>query len=259
MHGHRKGISPEIRYHYQPLGSAEMIERLEHTLLRHQIYFSSPSSFNDPFDCKVWPSFDGSPEQKREYIARVARMKYGADTEVARQQIEVALADPEYFEKAYLNFLRTDIPTLGVYCLTERPDDIVMWPHYAGSHSGICLGFAANYIFPDCTVERVNYPESNKYPNVNFFTASKEEQTNAVLLTKATHWGYEREWRVVDPGGPGLHDIHPEWLVGVILDCQNSQTEIAEVERIVSKREPRLQVLRGTPKLREFALSIEKI
>lgn len=250
---------PEILYHYQPLGSPEMMKRLEHTLQRHQVYFSSPSSFNDPFDCKVWPSFDGTPEQKREYVARVARMKYGTDTEKMRRQIELALADPEYFQKVYSKFLRTDIPTLGVYCLTQLPDDILMWSHYAGSHSGICLGFAANYIFPDCAVKRVNYPENNKYPNINFFTASKERQTDAILLTKATHWAYEREWRVVDPRGPGLHEIHPEWLVGVIFGCQASQAEIAQVEQIASQRGPSLQILRATQKMREFALSIEKI
>ena len=130
---------PEKLYHYQRLGSVEMMQRLERTLLGHQIYFSSPASFNDPFDCKVWPSFNGSSEQKRNYIARLAQQRHGADADAAREEVERALADPQYFEKAYSHFLEHEIPTLGVYCLPERPDDILMWSHYASSHNGTII------------------------------------------------------------------------------------------------------------------------
>jgi len=235
------------------------MERLRHTLLHHQVYFSSPASFNDPFDCKVRPSFDGSPDQILAYLTRIAQMRSGADADLPRQQVEGARADPEYFEKVYSEFLRTGVPGLGVYCLSERPDDILMWSHYADSHRGICLFFAANYIFSDCAVERVNYPRNNKYPNFNFFTASKEEQIEAILLTKAKHWEYEREWRVIDICGPGLRDIHAEWLAGLIVGCETSQAKVAEIRRLASRREPALQLFRASQKPREFALSIERI
>jgi len=251
--------SPEQLYHYQRLGSPEMIQRLERTVLHHQIYFSSPASVNDPFDCKVWPSFDGSLEQKRHYIARVAQLKHGGDAEAAREEIEHALADPQFFEKAYSHFLEHEIPTLGVYCLSERPDDILMWSHYASSHSGICLAFAANYMFPECAVERVNYPDNNEYPNVNFFTASKDEQINAALLTKAKHWDYEREWRVVDITGPGWHSIRQEWLVGLIFGCQTPSAQTAEIRRMVSNRQSSLRLFQARQKYREFALSLHPL
>ena len=251
--------APEELYHYQRLGSPEMMQRLERTLLNHQIYFSSPASFNDPFDCKVWPSFDCSLEQKHNYIERLAQQRHAGDADAAREEVERALADPQFFEKAYSHFLEHDIPTLGVYCLSERPDDILMWSHYAGSHSGICLAFAANYIFPECAVERVGYPDSNEYPTVNFFTASKDEQIKAALLTKAKHWDYEREWRVVDITGPGWHSIRPEWLVGLIFGCQTPAAQIAQVRSTVSQRQSSLQLFQAKKKYREFALSLQPL
>jgi Protein of unknown function (DUF2971) len=251
--------APEQLYHYQRLGSSEMVQRLERTLLGHEIYFSSPASFNDPFDCKVWPSFDGSLEQRHNYIERVAQLKHGGDAKAAREEIERASADPQFFQKAYSHFLEHEIPTLGVYCLSEPPDDILMWSHYASSHSGICLAFAGNYIFPECALEQINYPDNNGYPNVNFFTATKDEQINAALLTKAKHWDYEREWRVVDITGPGWHGIRPEWLIGVIFGCQTPAAQIAEIRRIVSQRQSSLQLFQAKQKYRDFSLSLQPV
>jgi hypothetical protein len=235
------------------------MQRLDRTLLGHQIFFSSPASFNDPFDCKVWPSFSGSSEQKHNYIARLAQQQHGGDTDSTREEVDRAMADPQFFEKTYSHFLENEIPTLGVYCLSECSDDILMWSHYAGSHSGICLAFAGNYIFPDCAVERVNYPEDNEYPNVNYFTATKDEQIDAVLLTKAKHWSYEHEWRVVDITGPGWHDIRPEWLVGLIFGCQTPEAHIAEIRRILSRRQSSLQLYQAQRKDREFALFLQPL
>jgi hypothetical protein len=67
--------------------------------------------------------------------------------------------------------------------------------------------FAANYIFPDYSIQRVIYPDNNEYPNANFFSSSREQQTHAVLHTKAKHGEDEREWRVVDTNGFGLRAL----------------------------------------------------
>ncbi len=53
--------------------------------------------------------------------------------------------------------------SFGVLCLSERPDDILLWSHYGNSHSGLCLEFdAAGHpdVFP--RLRPVTYQE--KYP-----------------------------------------------------------------------------------------------
>lgn len=184
----RRRPDPDLAYHYQPLRDSVMMGWLERTLLQNQMYFSSPASFNDPFDSKVTPSFDGTPEQKRAHMERLALLKFGSNsTEDAKTTIEAALADPKFHERSYEAFRETEINTLGIYCLSEKRDDILMWSHYADSHRGVCLILALSAMFPKFAIEPITYPEGNEYPDVNFFTATMEEQSEAILLTKAKH------------------------------------------------------------------------
>lgn len=253
----RRRPDPDLAYHYQPLRDSVMMGWLERTLLQNQIYFSSPASFNDPFDSKVSPSFDGTPEQKRAHIESLARLKYGPDaTDDAKKMIEEALADPKFHERSYETFRDTEINTLGIYCLSEKHDDILMWSHYADSHRGVCLILASSAMFPDLAIEPIIYPEDNTYPNVNFFTATLQEQSDAVLLTKAKHWDYEHEWRIVDTKGPGWHDIDPSWLRGLIFGCLASPAQIAEIRGMSSKRHVPLTLFQAKKRYREFALDI---
>ena len=254
----RRRPDPDNLYHYQPLRSPEMMNWLRQTILHNQIYFSSPASFNDPFDCTVSPSFDGTSEQKRSYIERIAGLKFGSSTSSeARALIESAIADPKFFEKAYGSNQQKDIPTLGVYCLSERCDDILMWSHYADSHRGVSLILGGSQMYSDLALEPVYYPANNEYPNVNFFTSSMQEQVDAILLTKAKHWEYEREWRIIDTTGPGLHEIQSEWLLGLIFGCAMPVAQVAEISEMASQRNSPLLLFRAEKKKSEFALTIK--
>ena len=56
--------------------------------------------------------------------------------------------------------------SFGVLCLSECPDDILLWSHYADSHRGLCLEFdVAGYsgVFP--RLHAVKY--ANEYPDIS--------------------------------------------------------------------------------------------
>ena len=235
-------------YHYQPLGSPEMMSRIERTLSRHEIYFSSPASFNDPFDCKVLLSGKGTEDQKIDFITET----YGIKRDLA---VKGLAANPGIFETA---LARVQANFLGVYCLSELSDGILMWSHYASAHRGICLVFARE-VFSDRVVKPITYPSNNEYPKANLFASSKDEWRDAILLTKAKHWAYEREWRVIDSRGPGYYAIEPNWLIGIIFGCSMPAPQIAEIKRMASIRTPSLQLWQAKKKDREFALSIEPL
>jgi hypothetical protein len=240
---------PEKMYHYQPLGSPEMMGWIERALLRHEIYFSSPASFNDPFDCKVLLTAEGTRDQKIDFIIE--------NSGVTKEEATKALAaNPKLFENALAQIQANFGASLGVYCLSERYDDILMWSHYARAHRGICLVFAGE-IFPEGVVRRVAYPSNNEYPKADIFTSSNDERRDAILLTKAKHWEYEREWRVIDSGGPGFHAINPNWLVEIIFGCETPGPQVAEIKRIARMRSPSPILSLSKKKHREFALSIE--
>jgi hypothetical protein len=88
---------------------------------------------------------------------------------------------------------------VGILCLTEVPDDILMWAHYACSHEGYVIEFdpEASFFHQQRSAQDefrhlrpVNY--SNIRPLLTFDNADFK-----ALLTKSEHWAYEREWRIM--------------------------------------------------------------
>jgi Protein of unknown function (DUF2971) len=97
-----KAIPPPILYKYYPPERIDVIENLE-------VYFSSPSKFNDTFD-----TYHLLPRRSDAKV-KIGRAK-----------------------------LRTD---MGVLCLTERADNHMMWVNYARNHTGFVLGFDSGSSF----------------------------------------------------------------------------------------------------------------
>jgi len=72
----------------------------------------------------------------------------------------------------------------------------------------------------------VDYPESNMYPRIEpamVNSGNTHELINGLMLTKANHWKYEAEWRIVRPKERTNHYYFPmESLTGIIVGCQTN-------------------------------------
>ena len=178
-------------YKYMPVQSEEALGRLI-AILRGRIYYSSPASFNDPFEMSAMFDAPGQDEvmtlldetgpltdlhlskSARGKIYRRVRTNLGMNRVVSREWID----------------------SIGVLCLTSSPDDLLMWAHYAQNHTGICLGFDSGFE-PFSTAQPILYQEGRARV-VPLDTASREEQLVAkVLFVKSPHWRYESEWRCI--------------------------------------------------------------
>jgi len=117
------------------------------------------------------------------------------------------------------DFLQSEVDKLGVLSLSEVPDDILMWAHYASSHTGLCLKFEASENTPFfARAQRVDYPDD--YQPIKELDINKAI-VDRIVLTTSKHWEYEREWRIVDHEfGSGVHKFPPELLAGVIFGCR---------------------------------------
>jgi hypothetical protein len=92
--------------------------------------------------------------------------------------------------------------SVGVMSLSEVPDNLLMWSHYAANHTGFVLGFDSRHpYFNERKAEsdelrhlrRVEYRDSRPSGPMTGFDGV------AVLLVKSQHWAYEREWRIFRP------------------------------------------------------------
>jgi len=107
----------------------------------NQLFFAPPSSFNDPFDCRLKFDFHGTDSQWDEKLKNLIDIKAPQLSRkqkrehLKRMKKEVGHID---FSNQVLKSLKDEI---GVLCLSEKNDEILMWSHYSMGHSGFCLQF----------------------------------------------------------------------------------------------------------------------
>jgi len=227
----------------------------EKIFTHNEIYFAEPKEFNDPFDSKVGLSYDGTEEQWKGFLFDWCR----------RNKAELSPEQRIYFVNHLLkgrhnipdSLGRSFLDQMGVYCMSAKNNDILMWSHYSNGHSGFCLEFDANNEFFGRS-QKMNYQK--EYPNVNFFTSSQWEKTKAMLLTKAKRWHYERECRIIDHDeGPGIKHFPAEFLTGVILGCRISAENRENIFRWCSKRKQPPILYEAREKQKEFGLDIVRL
>ena len=289
--------APEFLYRYRSMTSLRAREDVERILVHRQIHFSSPAWFNDPFDCKVPRSRDVSDATLVAWLsARCWReLRHRIEVESGPfaegpTDLQVAQRREELWPTRHV-ILDQDVAVFqqyvdncGVLSLSERSDDILLWSHYADSHRGICLRLRHDALrfsqdpdrrpLPMYNVlqpaEQVEYSES--YPATSFVRSPPWEWYRAWMLTKSSHWCYEREWRVtLQPKKPEFEDrvatftenrhddpqsLPANALVGVILGCAIKREDERTVREWLRLSAATVPLFRASKKLDRFELEI---
>lgn len=180
---------PPTLYKYRRISAST--ERL---LTHGEIKCSSPSEFNDPFECRPIIHFDSSHPNSKEWIKTQLSLR-GISRPAERVRLLTAFkrrfATPQTAEQMGLTRL---FESVGIFSLTSKEKDILMWAHYAMEYRGVCIGFDTNS-WPFRLAWKVEY--SDDYPVIKRATDSEDASFKKALLTKTTCWEYEQEWRIL--------------------------------------------------------------
>lgn len=215
--------------------SMDNIDRVEQIFKENKFYFQSPNSFNDPFDCKALIDCNYSDKDDFSlFHSRIIRTLYPEISESELDnKIQEALSEkkfPEIINSSLKNVLYQLNEILGVFCLSEIHDDILMWSHYANSHKGIVLQFDSGSLLKTFRhLNKVEYSKNYlplKYWNDYF--DKPNEMFKLLLCRKSEHWNYEKEWRIIQPIGDDRNLLFPkDILTGVIIGC-NASDDVKE-------------------------------
>jgi hypothetical protein len=220
-------IIPERLYKYRAIN-----DNTYKLIQTNSLWFSKPKDFNDPFDCKL--SIKAGMD-KDGLINNLSRnnMLEGVKREY-KDEFEKMINNPASFNKVMDNIHQIYINShVGVCCLAEAPDNILMWSHYADSHQGICLefgierdGFYYHNLLP------VQY--RNKYPLFDLSNYSTEKRGfytmhQQAICTKSSLWEYEHEWRVISDEGAGAYPFEKRHLTKIIFGVNTSEDEIDKI------------------------------
>lgn len=246
-------------YKYREINS----KGLERTIVNGEVFLPDPTQFNDPFDCKPKVCIHNSEYLRNKYYKSLIKSKR---PDLTPQQIKREIKNNPRIKKLrnteYLNGLVLKlIKSYGIYCLTEVPDDILMWSHYSASHTGICLQFNASQEL-SLFWEALKVTYQDKYPEVNVMKIGEYEQFFNLFATKSEHWEYEKERRVIkdeNEGGSKVYTFDTKLLTGVILGAKISKEDEKLVLNWVGRKNTPTNIFRARINKEAYVLDIEGI
>ena len=182
--------------------------------------------------------FRGSFDQFRDYILLLV-----AD-DLAKKLVTDYPKDAAEFRERHMEKISTEF---GLICLSQIPDDILMWSHYTRGHTGFVIGFDTNdAFFAEPPVHDVIY--SKERVLMGHFADLRDAPYRSdviknLIKTKSINWSYEHEWRQLhmlaqctaepDTGRQGrqlyFKPISRSAIFEVVLGCRCDDRAIREV------------------------------
>ena len=261
------------------------------------IRYTQPGAFNDPFEAKPYISKIAEDEEAERTVGKILPeeieksynklplevkrvFSYKTILDLASQYRESFRGEIGGILAPFAPMLRRMLDErfnelLGIFSLTEKPDNLLMWSHYATSHEGFVLGFESTH----------EYFDQRKTPKDEFRHLRKVEyrlnRPNAplttlrgvdVFLVKSQAWEYEQEWRIMRPLVEAseiisadrfpihLFEYPPSAVVEIILGARIHEADRTEILNIVkhNKHFSHVEVFQALPNDMKFKIEIVK-
>jgi len=229
---------PKYIYKFSPINSFAI-----RNLVNYQIWCSSPTSFNDPFDCM----FNGK-------------------TYINENQIKVDNGN----KKVLAEMINKDAKSqrISCFCDLDNPSShpTLMWSHYADSHKGICFKYNLENLIkhwiknaPLTIIQPVNYKKT--FPKIPIKFNDKDRTITLsmdFLYTKSSDWKYEQEIRVFSKSN--VLPINLESISQIHFGCESSISDQIDIINIVRKFSyKKVSFFKASKSTKEFKLELISI
>ncbi|HCU84653.1 DUF2971 domain-containing protein [Methylophilus sp. UBA6697] len=255
---------PSRLYKYQAFESRSL-----ENLKAHGIFFNSPLSFNDPYDCATNPFVKRPNQSEVEEI----RKRYLADptipTNVKNELNRKGISDlQDMLENCGKKVIKETINRFlierGVTCFSEKNDDLLMWAHYGGSYKGFCLEFSTDFQ-PFSSAKRVSYHERIPETSITPFLTDTNHDNDTDLdlvadffCIKPSSWSYEQEWRIIHQQKNTLYHYEANALTGVYFGPEISQEALEIICLILRGQNQSVKFWQGKRSGKEFKVEFKE-
>jgi hypothetical protein len=169
--------------------------------------------------------------------------------------------------------------SMRMFCVSEIHDDLLMWAHYADWHRGAVVQFRcipAGEGSALCAARQVQYQ-----PDIPVVARTVEEWVahmvgehrldleglfQRLILTKSTHWSYEKEWRCCSVTQIGdtnelaePTELVPEEIAAVYLGCRMKPDDRDAIVNLIRQRLPHVQLFQARQSDSAFELEFDPI
>ena len=222
---------------------------IERIFTHNELYFPSPIELNDPLECRPLVTVGDLTDHKYKgkYVAHARRIMIEEGNTAAPDKItewldNLTQEEVEQFPKEQTKNYRVHLGKYRICSFCRKPDNPIVWSHYADSHTGFCLIFDAdNDLFGGAI--KVEY--QNEYPTFDVTEEDNSEIIKNSALVKFSGWNYEKEFRLVsaEPNFPNALPVQnnkltfpSEMLLGVIFGYKISDPDRQLIEDLCKGR-----------------------
>ena len=188
-------------------------------LINQEIYFSNYKEFNDPFEGSANLNTDFTPQQF--FYSLIS----GGLSTVAAAEVTMKFKNGTFDGKNVLiDAVEEAKDSIGYYCMSSRPDNLLMWAHYANSHYGVCFKFD---ILEDIDTFLVPVPIEYNSDFIDFNVLNSD--ILSLIRRKSRDWEYEQEVRIIKPDFHGLKKVKNTALKEIIFGCRTCEGKREEI------------------------------
>lgn len=172
--------------------------------------------------------------------------------------------------------IRASMADVAVLCVSEVPDNILMWSHYAENHMGVVIRLECQPEVDNPILVASPITYSDEMPKWHQLDTVIDENWGVVspnhrllldrlLTTKAIDWAYEKEWRVIIHNELKLGSNHSDFGMAqgeidqVILGCRMPEPEREKIIAICNKAQPQAEVLIAEKQAHAFELALNPV
>lgn len=200
LHGGEREAKMDILYKYYS-SNFNVLQHIKKPCFK----LSHTGTFNDPFESALSEAL--AENISKDVIMRHYRHRENIIEDINETTHFNLLPDLDYWKEVY----KKSPAHYGIVSLTETHRNILMWAHYASSHSGVCIGYKTSLFEnngKDPYYGNINFaPQRVKYDSKRFdlekYTNNKNTPQMSSIMdsmtTKSNEWIYEKEHRLILP------------------------------------------------------------
>ena len=170
-------------------------EGLQH-VLNGNVKFAQPGAFNDPFEMLPVLDMEAIALEREE-----RSLSIDCDILAPRRADDGRVDElPEslYTHDAFSRQIRDQLDRqIGVLCLCRNPSSLLMWAHYADSHTGGLIEFDEGHEYFSQGLHDVYYTKRRPRRPIGWYMNAREPIPVSELCVKSSEWGYEEEVRLI--------------------------------------------------------------
>jgi len=242
------------------------------SLLNKGLWIPKPEQLNDPFDAQLKISDeDVSIELFKSSFSDYQKwFKDKHNKQIKYQDFELLFDNgkPNSHLKEKVSLFRqfwdAQSESMGILSLSEDPESTTMWSHYGDNHTGICVGYNPQKLFPKSPngsldwLRKVSYKRESEIIRNAYLLYAKTGMCHShvatmellfkMLTTKSMDWKYEKEWRFLAPEkGNSLFKLEVEAISSITFGLRTpveTKTAISHILRYHEKKTKFFQVVR---------------